>query len=128
MKGLYIADEERLVLKPNMILIGLGPYAKNHYFSFFKKHQFYPKIIVDLDSKRNDIENFLQSQQLNIPIFLIPDKDKNCEVLPEDLNAMLSALVYRCERWCSRPMRFLPGMRWRRRNLRPLGKMGFLSL
>ncbi len=75
---------ESLISTPNTLLIGLGPFAKNHYFNFFKKHRFYPKCIIELESKGDEIKQFLEYSQLEISFLLIPDRLKDVESLPEE--------------------------------------------
>lgn len=77
-------DHEVLRSFPSTILIGLGPFAKKNYFNFFKKHRFYPKCIIELESKESDINQFLKTFQFEIPYFLIPDKCKDMDTLPEE--------------------------------------------
>ena len=44
----------------NIILVGLGPHAKRIYMNLFKKYRIVPKVIVDLKSKRKEIEEYLE--------------------------------------------------------------------
>lgn len=63
--------------KLKLALIGLGPFAKRHYVNFFKQNNVFPEFIVDLQSKRVELTQFLESHQLNIPLLLIPDEERN---------------------------------------------------
>jgi hypothetical protein len=75
------------------VLIGLGPYSKRNYFAFFKKYSFFPKLIVDLESKREDIEAFLITSHLDIPLYLVPDIYKDSENIPENQKVNILVLL-----------------------------------
>lgn len=74
---------------PHTILIGLGPFARKHYFGFFKKHSFFPKCIVELESKENFLRRFLHELTIPIPIQLIPDSFRDCNMLPLEVSQKL---------------------------------------
>lgn len=78
---------------PSIILIGLGPYAKRHYISFFRKNDNFPQFIVDLESKKDDIQKFLSTLELEIPCFYISDTCKDCGVLPENIREKFLMLL-----------------------------------
>lgn len=62
----------------SIMLIGLGPHAKRIYMNLFKKYEIYPKIIVDLKSKEEEIEKYLKDNNLkDINIYLIDDSKKD---------------------------------------------------
>lgn len=58
----------------NIALVGLGPHAKRIYMHFFKKYKITPKIIIDLKSKRKDIEEYLLENNIkDVKIYLLDD-------------------------------------------------------
>ena len=70
----------------NIILIGLGPHAKRIYMNLFKKYRMSPKVIVDLKSKRKEIENYLEENDFrSVDLYLLDDyKRDNLELTNED--------------------------------------------
>jgi predicted dehydrogenase len=82
-----------LVDAPPFMLIGLGPFAKKHYVNFFKKQGIYPKFIVDLDINKTKLNEFLDIQQLTAPLFLIPEQDRDLQILPETTKKALLELI-----------------------------------
>ncbi len=62
----------------NIALIGLGPHAKRIYINYIKKYKINLKLIIDLYSKKEEIENFLKEEGFkNTKIYLIKDKYKD---------------------------------------------------
>ena len=51
-------------MNKNIILVGLGPHAKRIYINLMKKHNVLPKLVVDLEEKRDDIINYLQKENI----------------------------------------------------------------
>ena len=43
----------------NVALIGIGPHAKRIYLNYFKKHRVNLALVIDLNSKRDSIKNYL---------------------------------------------------------------------
>ena len=70
----------------SIILVGLGPHAKRIYMNLFKKYRMSPKIIVDLKSKRKEIENYLEENDFrSVELYLLDDyKRDNLELTNED--------------------------------------------
>ena len=67
----------------NIMLIGLGPHSKRIYMNYFKKHNIEPKLLVDIESNKEIIEDYLLEKKfLNTKIWLLPDEYKNNEELP----------------------------------------------
>lgn len=66
----------------NIMLVGLGPHAKRIYFKYFRNHNIYPKIIVDLESNEKEVSKYLSDNNLDIKLLLLPDKYKDSQKLP----------------------------------------------
>ncbi len=82
-------------VSPPFILIGLGPYAKSHYFKLFSKQDIFPKYIVDLDSKQQEIVNYLGDKTRTIGLYFVPEKEKDSASLPPSVASELLALLRR---------------------------------
>lgn len=75
------------------VLVGLGPYAKKHYLSFFLKHGILPAFIIDLQSCEKSVKGFLDGHHLEIPCYFLPDIYRDDERLPEDHKNNISLLL-----------------------------------
>lgn len=78
---------------PKFVLIGLGPYAKHHFFNLFKKHNIYPDLVVDLDCMESKINEFLSTTNVSIPRYLIPNDQRDFEKLPISIQKDLLQLI-----------------------------------
>lgn len=79
----------------NIILIGLGPHAKRIYMNLFNKYKITPKVILDLKSKRKEIQDYLEEHEFrNIELFLIDDIDRDNLELPYKLKENLKKILY----------------------------------
>lgn len=78
----------------NIILIGLGPHAKRIYMNLFKKYMIVPKVIVDLKSKKKEIEDYLEENNFrNVELYLIEDIQRDSEELNDSVSKELSAII-----------------------------------
>lgn len=80
---------------PRTVLVGLGPFAKRHYFDFFKKFRFFPELIVELDTKENEVAQFCALHSVSIPVFTISSDQRDCKMLPLDVQEKLLATLRR---------------------------------
>lgn len=76
-----------------ILLVGLGPHAKRVYMKCFDEYGITPTLIVDLECKKTEIENYLSDRNMNVPVFGIDDKYRDCEELPADVYHELYVLV-----------------------------------
>lgn len=68
----------------NIILIGLGPHAKRIYMNLFKKYRMIPKVIVDLKSKRREIEEYLDENDFrNVELYFVEDIQRDAKKLDD---------------------------------------------
>lgn len=78
----------------NIMLIGLGPHAKRIYMNLFNKYKIVPKIIVDLKSKKNELLDYIEKQELrSTEIFLIDDLNKDALELPWKVKENLKKII-----------------------------------
>lgn len=78
----------------NIVLIGLGPHAKRIYMNLFKKYKIIPKVIVDLKSKRKEIEEYLDENDFrNVELYLVEDVKKDAEKLDDLTEKELSDII-----------------------------------
>lgn len=82
---------------PNIVLVGLGPFSKRNYFELFKRQEIFPQFIIELKSKRLELTRFLESNDLQIPFYLIPDEYRNDEVIPDHEKQNLLLLLKKHE-------------------------------
>ena len=65
------------------MLVGLGPHAKRIYINYFKNHNVEPRVLVELESNKNIVINYLHENNfLNTLVWCLPDKYKDFELLP----------------------------------------------
>lgn len=78
----------------NIMLIGLGPHAKRIYMNLFNKYKIVPKIIVDLKSKKNELLDYIEKQELrSTEVFLIDDLNKDALELPWKVKENLKKII-----------------------------------
>ena len=78
----------------NIMLIGLGPHAKRIYMNLFKKYEITPKIIVDLKSKRQEIESYLEKNDFrNVDMYLINDNLRDAKELSKEIKNELKEQI-----------------------------------
>lgn len=64
----------------NVALVGIGPHAKRIYLNYFKKHKVNLALVIDLNSQRESIKNYLVENGFkNTKIFTIDDIYKDDE-------------------------------------------------
>ncbi len=77
-----------------LVIVGLGPHSKRIYFHFLIKHGMAPQIIVELSSKKQDVEKFLKQKRLDgTLVYYVDDSVKYNEVLPEKVQSELKKLL-----------------------------------
>lgn len=81
----------------NIMLIGLGPHAKRIYMNLFKKYGIIPKLVVDLNKKKNDVKKYLRENGFGISnTYFLNDSEENAKELnnrtKEDLKKLLCEL------------------------------------
>ena len=58
----------------NVALVGIGPHSKRIYLPYFKKHKVNLALVIDLNSQKETIKNYLQENGFkNTRIFTIDD-------------------------------------------------------
>ena len=78
----------------NIMLVGLGPHAKRIYMNLFRKYRITPRIIVDLKSKKKEIENYLEEKDVrNVDLFLVEDEKRDLEELPNETKEKLKEII-----------------------------------
>ena len=79
--------------KISVALIGLGPHAKRIYINYFKKHNVNLSLVVDLDSKKGQVRQYLDENGFkNTKIFTINDELKDKEELSKEIKSNLLAI------------------------------------
>ena len=77
-----------------IILIGLGPHAKRIYMNLFKKYKIKLEILVDLESKRSEIIEYLNKNDFKVTkLFLFDDNTKDNLISPENKANELKKLL-----------------------------------
>lgn len=76
------------------MLIGLGPHAKRIYINLFKKHNIIPKLIVDLNKKRDKVINYTKEMFTEpIKCYFIKDEDADLDDLSNYAKNDLKKLI-----------------------------------
>lgn len=79
--------------KVSIALIGLGPHSKRIYLNYFKKHKINLALLVDLESKKEYVRNYLNDNGFkNTKIFTIQDSMKDNEYMDEEVSSNLLAV------------------------------------
>ena len=77
----------------NVALVGIGPHAKRIYLPYFKKHKVNLALVIDLNSQKETIKNYLQENDFkNTKIFTIDDLHKDDDHLPNEIYSNLLAV------------------------------------
>lgn len=74
---------------PSLCLVGLGPHSKRIYMHYMSQMNKAPRLIIDLESNRKNVTNFLTENGLNSNTFFIPDSEKDREILSENIQIKL---------------------------------------
>lgn len=82
-----------LLTTRSIVLVGLGPHAKRIYMHYFNKYGIVPKIIIELESKRNEVEEYLHDNKLKVQTVFVQDNYKNAEELPIESKHELLKLI-----------------------------------
>ncbi len=62
----------------NILLVGLGPHANRIYLRFLRKHNIKPVLIVDLVSRKDVVEKYLQSYGMtDVSCMFVADHEKD---------------------------------------------------
>ncbi len=77
----------------SIVLIGFGPHAKRIYMSFLQKYNVIPKLIIELYSKKNDINSYLIEHDLHTRCIFIPDEEKDYNNLSEQTKQKIRAHI-----------------------------------
>ena len=66
----------------SVALIGLGPHAKRIYLNYFKKHKVSLALVVDLESKKDEVKKYLKDNSFkNTRVYTLKDEFKDNENL-----------------------------------------------
>lgn len=85
--------EKTNLRKKSVALIGIGPHAKRIYLPYFKKHRINLSLVVELDTKKDEIKKYLEENNFkNAKIFTIPDKSRYYNHLSSTLSIQLLAV------------------------------------
>lgn len=77
----------------NIALVGIGPHAKRIYLHYFKKKKANLSLVIDLESKKEEIRKYLDDNGFkHTKIFTLSDKYKDDEHLPKDVFSNLLAV------------------------------------
>jgi len=88
-----LISPEKIHRKKSVALIGIGPHAKRIYLNYFKKHKVNLGLVIDLDSKKEEVRQYLNENGFkNTKIFTISDSLKNKEHLSNKVASNLLAV------------------------------------
>ncbi len=78
--------KSKLNTKPVVALVGLGPHAKRIYMHFFKKYKVNLALVVDIDSQKDYVKDYLKKNNFKkTKVFTIDDGIKDNDSLPKDV-------------------------------------------
>ena len=75
------------------VLVGLGPHAKRIYISIFKKYSLNLSLLVELKSKKLEIEEFLKENDISTELFLVDDSYKDSTCLSNNISNKLERKI-----------------------------------
>jgi len=70
-------DTEQINYHERIILVGLGPHAKRIYINILKNLHINPKIIVDLECKKEITKKYIKDHNISCDLYFIQNKDKD---------------------------------------------------
>lgn len=78
--------------KLNFVIVGIGPHSKRTYLRFFLKYKIYPKLIIELESEKDNVSSLILEKRWDAILFTIPDEYKNALVLPKNYQSQLDII------------------------------------
>ncbi len=76
----------------NIVIIGLGHHAKRIYLRGLQRLNLQPKLIIDLESKKEDILKCLSSRNISCETFFIPDEHCNHLSLAKEIEKQIDSI------------------------------------
>lgn len=78
----------------SIMLIGLGPHAKRIYINLFKKYKIIPKLIVDVDRKKKELNKYLRENGFeSTNTYFIDSKKENAIELEDSVKVELKKQI-----------------------------------
>ncbi|OHE77693.1 MAG: hypothetical protein A3F67_11970 [Verrucomicrobia bacterium RIFCSPHIGHO2_12_FULL_41_10] len=81
------------VMKQRILLIGLGPHSKRIYVAGLRRFGLSPILIIDIESKRKEVETFVKEKGFSSELFFIPDEERDAAVLSDWVQQNLDRLI-----------------------------------
>ena len=78
-----------------LVLVGLGPHSKRIYMHYFKKYDIVPKLIIELYSKKAEVEEYLNAYQVKTVTYYIDDQLKDNNSLSVEAQSQLKEILKR---------------------------------
>jgi len=78
--------------KLNIVVVGIGPHSKRTYLNFFEKYKICPKLIIELESEKENVSAFILEKGWNSILFTIPAEYKDALVLPKQYQNQLDII------------------------------------
>ncbi|MCI8963526.1 MAG: Gfo/Idh/MocA family oxidoreductase [Eubacterium sp.] len=66
-----------------VVLVGLGPHAKQIYMKCFEVNHMQPAFIIDLDSKKQEVIKFLEEKNMQAELYFVKEKERNATILSD---------------------------------------------
>lgn len=60
-----------------VVLVGLGPHAKRIYMKCFQVNDMEPTLIIDLESKKTEVESYVQENNLKTETLFVDESERN---------------------------------------------------
>lgn len=74
----------------NIILIGFGPHAKRIYLKLINKYNLNLKLIIDIENKKEEIENYLKKNEIcDVELYFIDETERDNINLSDKLKKIL---------------------------------------
>ncbi|RDU22384.1 Gfo/Idh/MocA family oxidoreductase [Anaerosacchariphilus polymeriproducens] len=80
-------------MKTNVVLVGLGPHAKRIYMQCFKDNHIQPVLIIEVQSKANEVTNYIEVNKLPIKTYFINDKYRYSSKLSKEDNRKIIEII-----------------------------------
>lgn len=89
--------KENFTKRQKILLIGLGPHAQRIYFPLIQKYSesmnFELAMVVDLESKKQDICNYFREKKVDVPVYYIKVEHMTYGFLYPDVECVLNKCV-----------------------------------
>lgn len=87
------SEDFQSIVHNRILLIGLGPHSKRIYIGGLRRFGLEPCLIIDVESKKADIEAYVKTHDLKSQLYFVPDHQRDLLHLTQSVQDHLDALI-----------------------------------